>query len=132
MARITAGIVEAVTLVGAAFVSIVMMLRSASWSIDVGALPFLIWVVSPYVIFWLAGRLFRKFISAPHIPVIAAVIAVLMLAFTIFAYGESYNTGSSTEALVYVIAPIYLYAGSLFLLSLGTAIDWLIGRRNMA
>ena len=125
-------IVEALALGVGIGVTIYLMLRSAEWSIDGGALLFVAWAISPFIIFHLAGRLIRRLIKAPHLPLISAIIAVLMLAFTLVTYVGSMNSDSSTEALIYVFVPIYLYIGSLFLLTLGTVIAWVTGRSRVS
>ncbi len=117
-------LVEMIALTIAAVVTVFLMLRSAAWIVDGGTIAFLAWAVSPFVIFHLAGRLLKRFIKAPHLAFISAVIALLMLAFTLITYVPASMDRSSTEALIYLVVPMYLYIGSLFLLSLGTAIAW--------
>ncbi len=117
-------IIEILALTVAAIVTAYLLLRSADWTVDGGTIAFLAWAVSPFVIFHFAGRLFKRFIKAPHLPMITALIAVLMLAFTLIVYIPAALERHSMEAFVYLIVPMYLYIGSLFLLTLGTAIAW--------
>jgi len=111
-------------------VTIYSLLTSAAWSVDGAALLFTAWTISPFVIFYFAGRLFRKFIRASQLSLISAIIALLMLVFTAVTYYGSMNSGSSTEALVYIFVPVYLYIGSLFLLILGAVFAWLTSRNK--
>ena len=117
-------LIEIAALVIAAAITVYLMLRSAAWVVDGGTLAFLAWAVSPYLIFYLAGRLFRKFLPIPHLAVITFVIALLMLAFSATVYFSVIWGSSSTEALIFLVVPVYLYIGSIFLLTLGTAIAW--------
>lgn len=117
-------LIEIAALVIASVITVYLMLRSAEWMVDGGTLAFLAWAVSPYLIFHLAGRLFRKFLPVPHLAMITLIIALLMLAFSATVYFSATRARSSTEGLIFLVVPIYLYIGSLFLLTLGTAIAW--------
>lgn len=122
-------IVEILALTVAAVFTGYLLLRSADWKIDGGTIAFLAWAVSPFVVFHFAGRLFKRFIKAPHLPMITALIAVLMLAFTLLVYIPAALDQHPMEGFVYLVVPMYLYIGSLFLLALGTAIAWFTRRR---
>lgn len=117
-------IVEILALTIAAIATGYLLLRSADWKIDGGTLAFLAWAVSPFVVFHFAARLFKRFIKVPHLPMMTALIAVLMLAFTLIVYIPAALEQHPMEGFVYLVVPMYLYIGSIFLLTLGTAIAW--------
>jgi len=122
-------IVEIVALTIASVLTIYLMLRSAAWIVDGGTIAFIAWAVSPFVIFHFAGRLFKRFVRAPRLPLITMLIAVLMMAFTLIVYIPAALEQHPMEGFVYLIIPMYLYIGSLFLLILGTAIAWFLRKR---
>lgn len=119
-------IVEILALTIAAILTVYLMLRSADWTVDGGTVAFLAWAVSPFVIFHLAGRMFKRFLKLPHLPMITTLIAVLMLAFTLIVYIPAALEQHPMEGFVYLVVPMYLYIGSLFLLTLGTIIAWFL------
>jgi hypothetical protein len=100
--------------ISALSVSIVMtvfaMLRAALWQIDPGALLIMLWTISPYICLFLADVGLRK--TAPHLKMSSVFLAasLLMLGFTLLAYGGS-SQGSSTYALIFLFVPFYLYLG---------------------
>ncbi len=122
-------IVEIFALSIAAILTVYLMLRSAEWNVDGGTIAFLAWAVSPFVIFHFAGRMFKRFLKVPHLPMITTLIAVLMLTFTLLVYIPAALERHSMEAFVYLVVPMYLYIGSLFLLTLGTLIAWFTRKR---
>ena len=122
-------IVEILALSIAAILTVYLMLRSAEWNVDGGTIAFLAWAVSPFVIFHFAGRMFKRFLKVPHLPMITTLIAVLMLAFTLLVYIPAALERHSMEAFVYLVVPMYLYIGSLFLLTPGTLIAWFTTKR---
>lgn len=122
-------ILEILALTIAAILTVYLMLRSADWTVDGGTVAFLAWAVSPFVIFHLAGRMFKRFLKLPHLPLITVLIAVLMMAFTMIVDIPAALEQHPMEGLVYLVVPMYLYIGSLFLLSLGTAIAWFTRKR---
>ncbi len=122
-------IVEILALTIAAVLTGYLLLRSADWNIEGGTVAFLAWAVSPFVIFHLSGRMFKRFLKVPHLPMITALIAVLMLAFTLIVYIPAALEQHPMEGFVYLVVPMYLYIGGLFLLTLGTAIAWFTRKR---
>lgn len=123
-------IVEIIALMLAAIVTLYLILHNQEWSVDGGTVGFLVWAVSPFVIFHFAGRLFKRFLKVPHLPMITTLIAVLMLAFTLIVYIPAALERHPMEGFVYLVVPMYLYIGSLFLLSFGTAIAWFTRRKH--
>ena len=117
-------------LAAAALVTVVIMLRAATWSVDLGTIVFLAWAVSPYACILAACILIEKITSLRYIPLILCVVSILMLGFTLLAYLGTLEDDSSTYALIFISVPILLYAGSFTLLLLGLVIAWLSGRRR--
>lgn len=114
----------------ASLVAVLSMLRAAAWSVDAGTLLFLLWAVSPYIIFLVITYLVERFTSIHKIHQIAWVISLLMLGFTLLAYVGTIGDTSSTYALIYIFVPIWLYIGSLGLLALSVLISWVASRNN--
>jgi hypothetical protein len=104
-------------------VTILVMLRASAWSVevDLGTLLFIGWAISPYIIFFVLGIALERFTSVPQVPLIACVVSLLMLAFTVLAYIGTLGDGSSTNALIFLFIPLYLYIGS-FAILIGTLI----------
>jgi hypothetical protein len=94
------------------------MLRAATWKIDFGALLIMLWTISPYICLFLADVGLRK--TAPNLKMSSVFFAasLLMLGFTLLAYGGS-PEGSSTYALIFLFVPFYLYLGGAIFLGGG-------------
>ena len=117
-------ITEILALTIAAVVTAFLILRNKDWTVDGGTIGFMAWAVSPYLVFYFAGRMFKRFLKVPHLPMITVLIALLMLAFTLTMYIPTALERHPMEGFVYLVGPMYLYIGSLFLLTLGTLIAW--------
>ena len=111
-------------------VSVYALVRESGGSFDVGMIGFVVWVVSPYVLFFLATLLLARYTPVRQLPAIGFVIAVLMLAFTVYAYIVSLNGQSSTEALIFVFAPLWLFISAFPLLGISTLVFWLFNKRS--
>ncbi len=109
-------------------VTIWSMGRSSEWSFDIGALLFILWTLSPYVFVFSAELLSRKIPAVPEIPLVFCILSILMLGLTYYDYITAMNGESSTEALVYVFVPIYLYFGSVVILTVSFIIAFFVKR----
>jgi integral membrane sensor domain MASE1 len=111
-------IVEAVSLGLAAAFTFITMLYGAGWQFEWSG--FYPWALSPYIAFLALSRFTARF--SPFAASAGCIAAVLMLAFTLLAYGDSmYIHTSSTSALIFIFAPLYLLVGGpvIFGISLG-------------
>jgi hypothetical protein len=111
-------IVEVVCLTLAAVFTFVTMLYGACWKFEWSG--FYPWALSPYVAFFALRLFFGRF--SPFAAGAGCIAAVLMLSFTLLAYGDSmYIHTSSTSALIFIFAPFYLLVGGpvVFGISLG-------------
>ena len=121
-------VVEIVALGAAAGVTVFTMLRAGGWSLDLGMIAFIVWAISPLICFAAAIRGLTKLSSIRYIPLVGAVAAVLMLAFTVYVYWNFENDTSSTASLIFLVVPIYLYIGGFFFLTVGLVTGWLLGK----
>ena len=112
----------------AAVVTIKTMLDAGQWNIDLRMMIFIGWAVSPYVVFFAASALLERFASTFIMSTIFCIISVLMLASTLFFYVGTLTGESSTEALIFIFAPVYLYIGSFIALAVGFGASKLFGR----
>lgn len=112
-------IIEISALILAVIVTVVTMLYAAAWSIDFGAILFVLWAVSPYICVFLAGSLVRKFTSIPKTSLIFSIVSLLMLVFTLLIYPGVFFDQSSTFALVFLVIPVYLFIGSFIVVGTG-------------
>ena len=119
-------LVQALLLLAAIFVCIFSMLAAAAWAPDLGTLVFIIWAISPYVAFFAASRILSRVLPFSNLAIPSTVIAAMMLAFTFFAYIGTIGDPSSTDALIFVFVPLYLYIGSFFLLSVALGVSLFI------
>jgi hypothetical protein len=111
-------IAEAVSLVFAAAFTFVTMLYGACWRFEWNG--FYPWALSPYLVFFALSRFFGKFSAFGAAA--GCIAAVLMLVFTLFAYGDAmYVHVSSTSPLIFIFVPFYLLVGgpTVFGISLG-------------
>lgn len=115
-------------LLTAAAITTFVMVRSGDGDLSVGMLLFIVWAVSPYAFLAVAAALLRKFASPPHLSIVTSVVAVIMLAATIYVYVGALDGSSSTEALVFVFVPLYLLIGGFLSLMIGLGISWLAPR----
>ena len=97
-------IVEASSLGLAAIFTFTIMLYTDGWYFTSGA-DYLA-VLSPYVVFFVLSQVVGRAAGA------GCITAVLMLAFTVFVYGDSvFVHTTSTSALIFIFAPVYMLVG---------------------
>lgn len=122
-------IVEIIALAIASTVTVWAMLRAAAWQIDLAAIALICLAISPYAVLYAASILLAKFTSLPKNTLVSCVTAVLMLAFTLLVYlGAAINSESSTDALIFIFVPIWLYIGGFILMLVGLSASWLLSR----
>jgi hypothetical protein len=95
---------------------------------DPTVILFLLWVVSPYLLFFFITWFIERFTKIPARHGIAAICAVLMFAFSLLAYADTGANKSSTYGLIFIFAPVWLYIGGpaiyTFCLTLSWIVDW--------
>jgi hypothetical protein len=114
----TCRIIEAVCLAIATVFTFITLLLGAGWEFQWDW--FYLWTLSPYIALFALSRYVGRFNSLAAGA--GCVAAVLMLGFTLFAYGDGmYIHSSSTSALIFIYAPFYLIFGGpvVFCIALG-------------
>ncbi|MEP6945582.1 MAG: hypothetical protein ABJA02_06660 [Acidobacteriota bacterium] len=126
----TLSIIRNTILFAAAVITIWAMLHAATFEGNgLSTAWFLLWGVAPYLLFGVAAYVLERFTRLKAIGWIGLVISGLMLVCTGLAYLATLGDMSSTYALVFVVVPIYLVAGSFILLGLGALISWFAAKR---
>jgi integral membrane sensor domain MASE1 len=119
--------IEAVSLTLAAVFTFVTMLYGAGWKLEWSG--FYPWALSPYFGFFVLSRFAGRFSS--FAAGAGCIAAAVMLAFTLFAYGDGmYIHTSSTSALIFIFAPLYLLVGGLVVFGIALAVNRLTGLRR--
>ena len=113
-----------------AIVTALTMLRAAQWKIDFSGFLFLCWALSPYVFLLILSFLIDKFTSLPKKSLVFCITAILVLILTLLAYVGTLGDESSTSALIFVFAPVYLYVGAVIVLIGGLITARLFGRQT--
>ena len=112
-------IVEAGSLGLAAIFTFIIMLYTSGWYFTSGA-NYLA-ALSPYVVFFVLSQVVSRAAGA------GCITAVLMLAFTVFGYGDSvFNHPTSNSGLIFIFAPVYLLVGGPAFFGILLAVDWVI------
>jgi len=70
------------------------------WTLLIGQLGFGVWVLSPFIVYWLVASRMKSTLF----PAIAGVLLVALHGLLLYAY---FSSGSSTSALVFVWSPIF-------------------------
>ncbi len=117
-------------LIAASFFTAYAMARAAAWDLDLGLIVFIAWAVSPYLVFFTAGRVLKRFVPSAGLSYATLAIALLMLAFTVMVYAGINQDPSSTASLIFVFAPLYIYIGSFFLLTVSVIVMLIFGRKS--
>ena len=110
----------------ACLVTIVGFLRGADEDTNVGILVVLLWGTGPYLLFWLATYLLERFSSIPQVPGIGFGISILVALYALGVYAEPLDHKSSTEGLIFIFAPLWLYLLLLPLLGVCVFCAWLL------
>ena len=113
-------------------VTVIVFLKMADLTLGIELIVFVIWTISPYVCFFLVTYLLERFTSIPQVPGMGFIIAVLMLGFTLLTYPGLLWNGhhSSTEGLIFIFAPFWLFVGSFPLLGLCVLVSWLSNKQE--
>jgi hypothetical protein len=123
----TCRILEAVSLLlGAAF-TVVIMLYASCWKFELSLLY--LWALFPYVAFFALSRFVGRFGSLAAGA--GCIAAVVMLAFTVFVYGDSmFFNLTSTAALIFLFFPLYLLVGGPVIFGIALGVGRLIRRHG--
>ena len=130
MTRKTKIILKNVCLGLACMVTSVAFFRSAEDNPGIGNLFVLLWGSGPYLLFWLATYLLERFSSVPQVPGIGFGLSILIALYAFAVYLEPLDHQSSTEGLIYLFAPLWLYFSVLPLLGICVLIAWLSNRQR--
>ena len=129
MTRETKSILKNTCLALSCIVTIIALLRSADDDAGIGILILLLWAMGPYILFWLATFLLERFSSIRQVPGIGFGISIFVFVYALAVYLEPLNHKSSTEGLIFIFAPIWLYFLLLPLLGLCVLVAWLSNRQ---
>ena len=91
--------------------------------VDAVTVGFMIWAISPYALVAIAALFMTRFESMRFIPVAALIAGAVLSAFAYYAYWAAMDHMSSTEALVYVVVPLYMNAFAVLVLAIGAIIS---------
>ncbi len=97
--------------------------------IDLATAGFMIWAISPYTLVAIGMLFLSRFASMRSLPAAGLVAGSLMLVVAFFAYWIAMDHTSSTEALVYVVVPLYMHVGGVLILAMGAAVSAFAVRR---
>lgn len=129
MKRETIIFCKTVALILSAIVAIFGLLRLTVGEFNPGIIGFLVWVISPYAVFLSATYLLERFTSIPQVPGIGFFISILILIFSLLVYVPSLNHESSTEGLIFIFVPFWIFFGSFPFLGLCVLGAWLANRQ---
>src|SRR5687768_6261150 len=75
-----------------------------------------LWHISPCVVLFILTALLEGFSSIRKVFHVNCLVAVVVLAFSVWAYSSAFNDTSSTAGLVFLFGPIWVHVLSFFLL----------------
>src|SRR5436190_17964541 len=130
MNRDTKIILKNTFLAVAAVVTTVGLLRIPSDDADAGILGILLWAIGPYIVFWLVTFLLERFSSVRQVPGIGFGISIFIALYALAVYLQPLNHKSSTEGLIYIFAPLWLYFLTLPVLAICILVAWLSNRQQ--
>jgi hypothetical protein len=130
MERSLVATIKNITLLVSTFVALYASRSMSDGSLDGVEVALTVWVISPYLAFFLLTYFLERYTSVKQLPGIALVISLLVLALTTFAYltvafGDH---RSSTEGLIFIFLPLWLLIGSFGLLGVALLVVWLSRR----
>jgi hypothetical protein len=99
--------------------------------VDLAALGFMVWAISPYALVALITFFLSRFATMRLIPIAALIAGALMAALAIYAYWIAMDHSSSTEALVYVVVPLYMNAAGVLIVAIGAIASALTARKDL-
>ena len=130
MKRETKIFLKNIFLVLSGLVTIHSFLRAVDTGVGIlGILPILLWGTGPYILFWIATYLLERFSSMRQVPGIGFGISIFILLYALGVYLEPLNHKSSTEGLIFLFAPLWLYFLLLPLLGVCVLVAWLSNRQ---
>lgn len=106
-------------------ITVVGFLRPAIGDGNPGILIVSLWGMGPCLLFWFATYMLERFSSIPQVPGIGFGISILVAVYSFAVYAEPLNHKSSTEGLIFIFAPLWLYLLLLPLLGVCVFFAWL-------
>lgn len=100
-------------------------MRAADPNANAGIFLFLLWGIGPYLIFWVATWLLERFSSIPQVPGIGFGLSILIALYALAVYLLPLSHQSSTEGLIFIFAPLWLYILVLPALGICVVVAWL-------
>lgn len=105
------------------------MLHAAGWTLDIGALLFIAWAVSPYALVPAGRKILKRLTDFPHASTVSCAVSFVLLLLTLVIYIGTLGDPSSTYALIFLFAPVFLHVVGISLLILGLIAMKLAARR---
>jgi hypothetical protein len=99
-------------LAAAVIITIATMVKATGGTLDIGVFLFILWAVSPYALLLIISGIVGRTRYAQYVATPFFITSLLLLAGTLFFYVGALNGQSSTEALIFVFAPLYLHVGA--------------------
>jgi hypothetical protein len=115
----------------AALLTIYAMLHAAAWQLSAGRVAFVVWALTPYLVVATVIRAVGSKSGASRIASVISSAAVLV--FAAFMYVDAiFIHVSSTSALIFLFAPLYLTVGGVMLFVVITVVGnkWSARRRS--
>jgi hypothetical protein len=115
----------------AALLTIYAMLHAAGWQLSAGRVAFVVWALTPYLVVATVIRAVGSKSGASRIASVISSAAVLV--FAAFMYVDAiFIHVSSTSALIFLFAPLYLTVGGVMLFVVITVVGnkWSARRRS--
>jgi hypothetical protein len=107
----------------------IAFLRPADDDAGISIIIPLLWVTGPYILFWLVTYLLERFSSIHQVPGIGFGISIFVFVYALTVYLKPLNHKSSTEGLIFLFAPLWLYFLLLPSLGLCVLVAWLSNRQ---
>ena len=131
MTRQTKIVLKNICLGLSSFVTIVGFNRAVDDDPGIGVLIVFLWGTGPYLLFWLVTYLLERFTSIRQVPAMGLGISLLIVVYAFAVYFQPLDHKSSTEGLIFIFAPLWLYISVLPLLGFCLLIA-LVSNRQIA
>jgi hypothetical protein len=96
-------------LVVSGLVTMMSFLRAADPDNGSDNLVWVLWGIGPYFLFWIMTWLLERLSSIRQVPGIGFGLSIVILVYALLVYLEPLNHKSSTEGLIFLFAPLWLY-----------------------
>lgn len=111
-------------------VTVNAFLRAVDEDAGAGILIVLLWGIGPYILFLVLTLLLERFSSMRQGPGIGFGISIFILLYALGVYLEPLNHKSSTEGLIFMFAPLWLYFFIPPVFGICTLLAWLTNRQS--